>query len=188
MRAPSFKAGFSRFPTLNSGAATAEYKRMSDDKKSAGRISDYDKVGGDAKAPAMARQMCLMGATEVELGLAFGVDRRTITNWKNEHPLFKAAILEGREVSDDLVVRRLFERATGYEHPEEKIFYDAKTGLPVRVQTTKHYAPDPVSGIFWLKNRRPKDWRDKQVIEGDPENPIVHKIVREIVKPSNSNG
>jgi hypothetical protein len=26
---------------------------------------------------------------------------------------------------------------------------------------TKHYPPDTTAAIFWLKNRRPSEWRDK---------------------------
>ena len=119
-----------------------------DEKKTAGRKSDYDKAGGDDYVPSIAEQMCRMGATEEQLATAFGVDRRTITNWEQRHPLFKAAILRGREISDDAVVRSLFERATGYSHPEDKIFYDSNLGLPVVQETTKHYPPDTVAAIF----------------------------------------
>ncbi|QAX31304.1 helix-turn-helix domain-containing protein [Leisingera sp. NJS204] len=133
--------------------------------KKTGRISEYDKAGGDDKVPAITRQLCLMGATEEELAAAFGVTRRTITNWEQQHEQFKDAILEGRDVSDQKVVRSLFERATGYSHPEDKVFADAKTGAEHVVPTTKHYPPDTTAAIFWLKNRRPDEWRDKQVID-----------------------
>ncbi len=124
-----------------------------------GRPSEYHKAGGDEKVPAIAKQLTLLGATEEELGKAFGVSRRTITTWEQEHPLFREAILEGREVSDAIVERRLFERATGYSHDEDKIFND--NGSPLIVPTTKQYPPDTTAAIFWLKNRRPKQWRDK---------------------------
>lgn len=32
------------------------------------------------------------------------------------------------------------------------------------VPTIKHYPPDTVAGIFWLKNRQPDKWREKQEI------------------------
>lgn len=130
--------------------------------KKIGRPSEYEKAGGDDKVPAIARQLCDLGATEEQLGAAFGVSRRTITTWEQQHPKFREAILEGRKGPDDQVVRSLFERATGYQHPEDKIFYDSKTGEPVVVPTVKHYAPDTTAMIFWLKNRRPEDWRDRQ--------------------------
>jgi hypothetical protein len=32
-------------------------------------------------------------------------------------------------------------------------------------EVTKEVAPDATSMIFWLKNRRPERWRDKQSID-----------------------
>jgi hypothetical protein len=133
--------------------------------KKTGRPSEYDKAGGDDKAPALVRSLVLLGATETEIATAFGVCLKTITNWEKQHPLFRQAILDGRVAADAQVGERLFERAMGYEHPEDKIFYDSKTGEPVVVPTVKHYPPDTTAAIFWLKNRRPKEWRDKQVID-----------------------
>jgi len=130
-----------------------------------GRRSDYHKAGGDDKVPEVAKQLVLLGATEEEMATAFGVSARTITTWEQKHPKFRQAILDGRTVADAQVGQRLFERATGYEHEEDKIFYDSKTGEPVVVPTVKHYPPDTTAAIFWLKNRRPKEWRDKQVID-----------------------
>jgi len=35
----------------------------------------------------------------------------------------------------------------------------------VQPELIKYYPPDPVSIIFWLKNRKPEQWRDKQEAE-----------------------
>lgn len=133
--------------------------------KKSGRPSEYDKAGGDEKAPDMVRSLALLGATETEMAAAFGVCLKTITNWENKHPLFRQAILDGRLAADAQVGQRLFERALGYEHDEDKIFYDSKEGKSVVVPTTKRYPPDTTAAIFWLKNRRPEDWRDKQEVK-----------------------
>ena len=58
---------------------------------------------------------------------------------------------------------RLYKRAIGYEHDEDKIFNNQ--GEPLIVPTTKHVQPDTTAAIFWLKNRQPARWRDKQEIE-----------------------
>lgn len=131
--------------------------------KKAGRISEYEKAGGDDKAPDMVRGLALRGAIEEEIAKAFGVSRRSITTWKQEHPKFLEALNEGRAVADSKVELSLFERATGYKHPEDKIFMHE--GEPVVVPTVKHYPPDTAAMIFFLKNRKPKEWRDKQEIE-----------------------
>lgn len=65
--------------------------------------------------------------------------------------------------ADAVIAQKLFHRAKGYEHPEDKIFNDS--GKPLVVPTVKHYPPDTTAAIFWLKNRQPKKWRDKQEID-----------------------
>ncbi|MEM9263877.1 MAG: helix-turn-helix domain-containing protein [Pseudomonadota bacterium] len=129
-------------------------------KRPAHRPSEYQKAGGDEKVPQIVFQLALLGATEEEIGTAFGVNRRTITNWEKQFPKFKESLNNGRMLADAEVVKSLFERAKGYSHEEDKIFqYE---GEPVVVPTTKHYPPDTTAAIFWLKNRRRAQWRDKQ--------------------------
>lgn len=36
-------------------------------------------------------------------------------------------------------------------------------------QKTKEVVPDTTAQIFWLKNRKPNEWRDKQVVQHDGE-------------------
>ena len=47
----------------------------------------------------------------------------------------------------------------GYEHDEEKVF--CNNGEIISTTVRRHYPPDPISAIFWLKNRQRKRWRDK---------------------------
>jgi len=106
-----------------------------------------------------ARKLCFLGFTDVQLADFFEVTEKTINNWKQRHPEFLQSLKSGKAIADGDVVESLFQRACGYEHEEDKIFqYE---GRPVIVPTVKKYAPDPVSMIFWLKNRQPELWRDK---------------------------
>lgn len=111
----------------------------------------------------IARTMCRMGAVDKDLAEAFGVSIATIKIWRGEHPDFAEACAIGKEAADDMVERALFHRAIGYEHPSEKIFNN--NGTVVRAETIEHYPPDTAAAFIWLKNRRPKKWRDKQQIE-----------------------
>lgn len=114
-------------------------------------------------------KLCLLGATDEELADFFGVARSTINNWKGKHPEFLDALRRGKAEADARVAESLFQRALGYTHPEEKIF--CTNGEVTRVQTTKHYPPDPASMIFWLKNRKASQWRaqpDEFANEDDP--------------------
>jgi len=107
---------------------------------------------------ALARK----GLTDKEIAEVFDLDEQTITNWKKS-PQFFGSIKKAKRGADVLVERSLFERAIGYSHPEEKIMqYE---GQVITHETTRQYPPDTVAAIFWLKNRKPREWRDKQEIE-----------------------
>lgn len=113
-----------------------------------------------------------LGLTDEQIGFVFGVTDRTIRDWKKNKGI-SSALKKGKEVADQMVERSLFERACGYSHPEDKIMqYE---GTPVVVPTIKHYAPDTLAAIFWLKNRKPKEWRDKQEIEHSMPDHLLEK-------------
>ncbi|MDP2363653.1 MAG: terminase [Ignavibacteria bacterium] len=101
--------------------------------------------------------------TNVQIATVLGVTEQAINRYK-EDEAFSLALKKGKEISDNRVVKSLFERAMGYDHPHEEIFCN-KDGVVTRVQTIKHYPPSEVACIFWLKNRKSAEWRDKQEIE-----------------------
>ncbi len=111
---------------------------------------------------------CLLGATDADLATMFEVDEATINRWKKAHKEFCESIKKGKDIADANVADRLYQRALGYEHKEDYI--TQYQGMPVIIPTVKHYAPDPTAAIFWLKNRRPKSWRDKQEVEAHNTN------------------
>ena len=111
----------------------------------------------------LAYNYCLLGAIDEELAGFFGVSETTINNWKKEHNDFSLALKRGKEIADARVAQALFHRATGYSH--EDIDIKMYEGGIIETPYTKHYPPDATSAIFWLKNRQPKKWRDKQVTE-----------------------
>lgn len=108
----------------------------------------------------LARNYCLLGATNEKLADFFGVTVSTIGLWIARHSEFSDAVKSGREVADAKVASSLFHRATGYEHPAVKIFLPQGAPKPVYAPYTERYPPETVAAIFWLKNRRPDLWRD----------------------------
>ena len=114
-----------------------------------------------------AQKLCQLGATDNHLADFFDVDVVTIWRWKTRHEEFCKALKVGKEVADDMVERSLYNRAIGYSHPEDKIF-SSQDG-PITIPTMKHYPPDATSAIFWLKNRRPEQWREKPEGEAGAE-------------------
>jgi hypothetical protein len=122
----------------------------------AGRPTEYD--------PAKLRQITMLaelGATDVEVAEFLEVDERTIYRWKLNFPEFCQALKLGKDAADDRVEKSLYRRALGYSHDAVKIVADAKTGESLSVPYTEHYPPDTTACIFWLKNRRREQWRDK---------------------------
>lgn len=114
-----------------------------------------------------AYKLCLLGATDKELADFFHVSEQTVNAWKKSYPQFLESLKRGKMEADSIVASKLFHRATGYEHPEDKIFND--NGTPLVVPTIKRYPPDTTAAIFWLKNRQPANWRDKQEVEHSGE-------------------
>ena len=113
------------------------------------------------------------GFTDRKMAGFFKVDERTINNWKDKHPEFFQSLKKGKDEFDsDVIEKALAKRAAGYKYKEITRAIskkpDRKTGkakLVIIKEVTKEVAPDPTSMIFWLKNRRPDRWRDKQSID-----------------------
>lgn len=133
-------------------------KKPRKNKPGAGRPSRYR-----AEFVQIVKVLAEKGATVDEICEALGVVRQTFYNWANAHQELMDILNAGRDLRDADVEKSLYERATGYSVKEDKIFIDK--GEPVIVPTIKHYPPDPTSMIFWLKNRKPAEWRDKQELE-----------------------
>jgi len=131
-----------------------------------------------------AEKLCLLGATDQEIADFFEVDVRTVYRWKADNDEFCQALKVGKEAADERVERSLYQRAIGYEQDEVKIFMPAGSPSPIYAPYRAKIAPDTTAAIFWLKNRRTADWRDKQEMahSGDV---AVSVIERKIVKASN---
>jgi len=117
-----------------------------------------------------AKKLCTLGATDRDLADFFEVSEVTINAWKNEHPEFLKSVKEAKANLDAQVERSLYQRAVGYSHPDTH--FTSHEGQVIETPTTKHYAPSEVACIFWLKNRKPQEWRDKQDMDVNVTNPI----------------
>lgn len=151
----------------------------------AGRPTDYKEEYNQ-----LAYNYALMGATDEQLSEFFDVSKATINNWKKSHTEFLDSIKRGRYQADAQVSEKLFTRAMGYEYTEVRSegIADPETGKPVGTKitkTVKQMAPDTTAQIFWLKNRQPKIWRDKQHIEhsvGDFESDFMNELMSSLKK------
>lgn len=152
---------------------------MKDDKDDAtqnGRPTLYREEYDD-----LAYKFCLLGAIDANLAEFFEVTEQTINNWKLAHPSFFESIKRGKHQADAMVAQSLYKRATGYEHDAVKIFNDQ--GSPLVVDYTERYPPDTAAAIFWLKNRRPDMWRDKQEIDHSSKDGSMKPTTIQLVGP-----
>lgn len=120
-----------------------------------GRPSKYTPTTAE-----QAYKLCLLGATDEDLAEFFEVDVSTISKWKLDFSGFSEALRNGKTKADAEVANSLRQRALGYSHPDIDI--RVVEGEIIETPITKHYPPDTTAGIYWLKNRQKKYWRDRQ--------------------------
>lgn len=121
-----------------------------------------------------AEKLCKLGATDRELADFFQVSESTLNLWKLEHEAFSESLKHGKEIADKRVEQSLYHRAMGYSHQAVKIFHEKGEPEPVIVNYIEHYPPDTTACIFWLKNRKPEEWRDVQKIEQTIEHVVTY--------------
>ena len=107
----------------------------------------------------LAHNYCLLGATNEVLANFFDVAPRTVDNWIATHPDFADAVYRGRAIADAVIVRALFERAKGFSHQVTRT--TLYQGEERTVTNTVSYPPDTTACMFWLRNRRRRDWLEK---------------------------
>lgn len=131
--------------------------------------------------PDWAWSLAIKGLTIAEIGKEMGVSRATVNRWISNYPDFKEAINTGRDASDSKVERSLYQRAVGYTYKERKIINVLDSSgkpVPARIETVeKHVPPDTTAQIYWLKNRKRDQWKDKWEVKVDTEKEIVFNIV-----------
>ena len=117
------------------------------------------------------------GLTNEQIAKNIGINPDTLYNWVKKYPEISETLKRGKEVVDRQVENALLKRALGYEYQETTRELLDSGELGVTKIVTKQVAPDTTAQIFWLKNRKPDEWRDKQSVEHSGE---VHNTVTEI--------
>lgn len=121
------------------------------------------------------------GLTDKQIAHNIGVSEQTLNVWKNKYPSFFESLKKGKEVVDYEVENALLKRALGYEYEEISEKYESNV-LTERKITKKQVIPDTTAQIFWLKNRKPNEWKDKREDEGGRTEGIT--IINNIPKPN----
>lgn len=110
-----------------------------------------------------ARKLASLGATDREAAEFFKVAESTLYLWKHTQPEFSEALKVGKEMADARVEQSLYRKAVGYSFDAVKMH--AYEGVVSITPYVEHVPPSDTAAIFWLKNRKPDQWRDKQDVD-----------------------
>ena len=127
-------------------------------KKGPGKYRDWITQEGLLKIEGWARD----GLTDEQISHNIGIHPSTLYDWQKKYSEIAEALKKGKEVIDRQVENALLKRALGYEYEEVKqiIEKDEKGKDRKRIEKTiKQVIPDTTAQIFWLKNRKPDEWR-----------------------------
>lgn len=131
-----------------------------------GKYEDWLTEDGLLKVQGWARD----GLSNEQIAHNIGINKDTLYEWQKRFSDFSDALKKGKEVVDREVENALLKRAMGYEYDEvtQEPVTDKDTGITemrVTKRVTKQIVPDVTAQIFWLKNRKPEEFRDKRDVE-----------------------
>ena len=122
------------------------------------------------------------GLLDGQIAKNMGISEATYYLYKKNHPEIKEALRKGKEVVDFEVENALYKRAIGYtiRITEQKI---DKEGYVHDCERDLHIPGDVTAQIFWLKNRKRMQWRDKVEYSNDGgEINKLDELLKEIKK------
>lgn len=113
------------------------------------------------------------GLTNADIAFNMEVTEKTLYEWQNKYSVISDTLKDNKPVADRKVENELFKNATGYWY-EDTVAFKVKTVIynkdGKRVKETEEIVTkvimkwkpaDPTSQFFWLKNRKPSEWRDR---------------------------
>lgn len=119
------------------------------------------------------------GLTDEQIAKNMGIAPSTLYEWKKKSKEFSESLKKGKEVVDFEVENALLKKALGYTITikEEKL---DKDGCVHTLEKDVHIPPDTTAQIFWLKNRKPNNWKDR--VETDEDRDAVANASQVIAK------
>lgn len=112
--------------------------------------------------PAVCKRVtefALLGATNEEIAAFIGVSTSTFDLWIVEKPRLRAALAKGRELGDVRVAGALHRRAVGFSAKAQKVMNIG--GEAQVVEYKEYYPPDVQAQRYWLNNKRPRQWQER---------------------------
>lgn len=122
-----------------------------------------------------------MGLTDEQIAKNMGISAVTLYEWMKKYPNISKSIKKGKAPIDFEVENALFKRAIGYEYEEvETIIEEIDGKQRKRIKKIKKVAlPETSAMIFWLKNRKPKEWRKLNPVVEAKLNAETEKLLKE---------
>ena len=122
------------------------------------------------------------GLTDEQIAKNIGISRASLHEWKKKEVGIFDALKKGKEVIDFEVENALLKRALGYEYEEETY----ENGILTK-KVKKQVPPDTTAQIFWLKNRKKEQWREKvEVVKTDEDLQNINKNISNIANLLNN--
>ena len=121
-----------------------------------GKYEDWLTEEGLLKIEGWAKD----GLNDEQIAHNIGIGVRTFYEWLSKYKQLKQVLKQSKEVVDREVENALLKSAIGYYLDEERI--DSEGNV---YQVRRFVPPNTTAQIFWLKNRKPNEWRDKKQTE-----------------------
>lgn len=127
------------------------------------------------KLPLIAK-WCRSGLTDKEIWNRLDIEKSSYYAYQNKFPEFKETVHKNKEFCDAEVENQFYKNCLGYEYVEqtvstkkEVIYEDGKRvreiSEPVVIDLVKHKPSETNAAKFWLQNRDPENWKEKQQID-----------------------
>lgn len=130
------------------------------------------------------------GLTDKDISKNMRIGVSTLKEWKGRFPEIQGALKQGKDAADRVVENALYKSACGYTMKIRKpvkvklVDYDPETGKKIReadtwqaVEEEIHVPAQVTAQIFWLKNRKPDKWREKNDLTLLPSNGVLESIL-----------
>ena len=133
--------------------------------------------------PLLAEGYAREGMIDKEIAKKLGICLAAYYKYQNQYIEFMEAIKRGKAPVDVEVENSLLKRTKGFDYEETTVEYkpvaEGQKASPKSIKkTTKFIVPDVTACIFWLKNRKPDKWRDKQEIEaGEGLKAMIERVI-----------
>lgn len=125
-----------------------------------------------------------------------GITAKTLYEWENRFSEIRDALKRGKAPVDFEVENALLKRALGFEYeeimrevediPTNKTDSEGNTIYKQKkhVRKIKKYIPpEPTAMIFWLKNRKPEQWKDKREQVVSTKDGILADLISGLKEP-----